>query len=188
MKTQFRGVMLIILSLVLALTLLSIHSTTIAQADTTPEENIVNVRNFYKAFSAGNVDVFLDLYADSVTRHAYGGQSVVVSARQLHQIFGMVKRLIPDLSAEIHHIYASGDLVVAEVTWTGTHTATTFLNIPATGKAFVLHTVNVRRFEDGKVVEDWDTGDDLAFLQSIGYLPSLLKIQANGPVDEPQTP
>jgi predicted ester cyclase len=95
----------------------------------------------------------------------------------------MVKQLVPDLSAEIHNIYASGDLVVAEVTWSGTHTATTFFDMPATDRAFTLHSLNVRRFEDGKVVEDWDVLDDLVFLQSIGYLPSLSEIQANGPLD-----
>jgi steroid delta-isomerase-like uncharacterized protein len=151
--------------------------------ETMPEENIINVTNFYEEFSAGNMDVFLDLYADSVTRHTYGGLSVEVTAQQLHQVFETVKELIPDLSAEIHNIYASGDLVVAEVTWTGTHTAATFLDIPPTNKEFVLHSLNVRRFENGKVVEDWDVLDDLVFLQSIGYLPSLSQIQANGPVD-----
>ena len=125
----------------------------------------------------------LDLYADSVTRHTYGGLSGVVSAQELHQGFEMLKRLIPDLSAEIHNIYASGDLVVAEVTWTGTHTARTFLDIPATDRPFTVHTLNVRRFENGKVVEDWDVIDDLVFLQSIGYLPTLPQIIADGPVD-----
>lgn len=184
MKTYSRSrlVSAILLGLVMLLALLSIHPPTIAQKDTTPEENIAIVRNFYEEFSAGNADIFLDVYAASLTRHGYGGLSQVVSAEDMRQVFGMVKRVLPDLSAEIHNIYASGDLVVAEVTWTGTHTAITFLDIPATDKPFVLHTLNVRRFENGKVVEDWDVGDDLFFLQSIGYLPDLSQIQANGPV------
>jgi steroid delta-isomerase-like uncharacterized protein len=184
MKKHFRVVSVIALSLVIVLGLVSIRSTTIAQTETTPEENVANVTNFYEEFSAGNVDVFLDLYADSITRHTYGGLSQVVSAQPLHQAFEMVKGLIPDLSAEIHNIYASGELVVAEVTWTGTHTAATFLDMPATDRAFTLHSLNVRRFENGKVVEDWDVLDDLVFLQSIGYLPSVDEIRANGPIDD----
>ncbi|MBC7813147.1 MAG: hypothetical protein H7175_18460, partial [Burkholderiales bacterium] len=58
MKNLFR-ILSTVLSLVIVLTLLTIHSTTVAQTETTPEENIANVTNFYEQFSAGNVDVFL---------------------------------------------------------------------------------------------------------------------------------
>lgn len=182
MKKHFRIVSTIALSVVLVLVFLSLHPVVMAQTESTPEDNVASVTNFYKEFSAGNTDVFLDLYADSVKRHTYNGLSQDVSAQQLQEVFKTVKQLLPDLNAEIHNIYASGDLVIAEVTWTGTHTATTFFDIPATNKPFTLHTLNVRRFENGKVVEDWDVSDDLVFLQSIGYLPSLSQIQANGPI------
>jgi hypothetical protein len=77
MKNHVRVVAAAVLSIMTVLVLLSIYSTTIAQTETTPEENIAAVTNFYEEFSAGNVDVFLDVYADSVTRHAYGGSPLL---------------------------------------------------------------------------------------------------------------
>jgi hypothetical protein len=92
-----------------------------------------------------------------------------------------IRNANPDLHAEIQDMYASGDLVITQLTWRATHTGD-FFGIPATGNPVVHNGVVVRRLENGKVVESWETFDDFEFLHSMGILPSWDEVVAQGSV------
>lgn len=61
---------------------------------------------------------------------------------------------ISDHSVEARHIVAEGDRVVAHVTLTGTHTGE-LLGVPATGRRFEFHSLEMWRVQDGKLIEHW---------------------------------
>ena len=66
---------------------------------------------------------------------------------------------IPDLQITVHDIIASGDKVVARITYSGTHTTPFFAGIPPTGRKFTLGTIDIWRVEGGKFAEHWDQVD-----------------------------
>jgi steroid delta-isomerase-like uncharacterized protein len=158
-------------------------STTIASAPDQTEQNIAIVRRFYEEFSKGNADVILEVHTPSLRMH-YAGSTEEVPAQVLRDDLAAIKAANPDLRAEVHDIFGSGDIVVTELTWTATHTGD-FFDLPASGKTVIHNGIVVRRLEDGKIVESWEMWDDLAFLQSIGYLPSWDEIVASQTAAEP---
>lgn len=157
-----------------------------AQADNNTaveNTNVAIVQRFYDDYAAGNADIILSTHAETVTIH-YAGAADRVPAQVLRDDLAALKAANPDLYAEIHTIFAQGDLVVTELTWTTTHIGDYF-GIPATGKTSSHPGIVVRRLADGKIVESWEMFDDLAFLHSLGYLHTWDEIVAQGPIPAP---
>lgn len=139
------------------------------QMDVT-EQNMEVVRKVYDSITSGDVETFASLHANPFTLN-YPGGSEEVDPAQMGQDLAALRDANPDLHAEIQDMYASGDLVVTQLTWRATHTGDLF-GIPATGKPVVHNGVVVRRLENGKVVESWETFDDFEFLHNLGILPA----------------
>jgi steroid delta-isomerase-like uncharacterized protein len=144
-------------------------AATPAQMDVTGQ-NMEVVRKVYDSIASGDVETFASLHANPFTLN-YPGGSEEVDPGQMGQDLAALRNANPNLRAEIQDMYASGDLVVTQLTWRATHTGDLF-GIPATGNPVVHNGVVVRRLEDGKVVESWETFDDFEFLHSLGILPS----------------
>jgi steroid delta-isomerase-like uncharacterized protein len=145
------------------------------------EQNLAVVQRFYDEYSNGNADVILEVHPETLTMH-YAGGAEDVPAQVLRDDLHAIKQANPDLHAVIHDMFAQGDIVVTELTWTTTHTGDIF-GIPATGETITHNGIVVRRLENGKIVESWEIWDDLTFLQSIGYLPSWDEIIASPPTE-----
>jgi len=152
-----------------------------AGVSATEEANLAVVRRFYDEYAAGNANVILDVHPMTITMH-YAGGAEDVPAQALADDLAAIKQANPDLHAEIHDMFASGDYVFTELTWTGTHTGD-FFGVPATGKTVLHPGIVVRRLADGKIVESWEMWDDLTFLNSIGYTGSWDEIVAAGGAD-----
>jgi predicted ester cyclase len=60
----------------------------------------------------------------------------------------------PDLHATVERTVAEEDMVVAQVTFTGTHQSE-FLGIAPTGKPMTFPVIDIFRFQEGKIVELW---------------------------------
>jgi steroid delta-isomerase-like uncharacterized protein len=154
------------------------HMPTQAQSDDRAA-NVAVVQRLYDELSVGNVAVILASYAPTVTIH-YAGDTAVVAVQALHDELAARKAANPDLHAEIHNIFAQGDLVITELTWMTTHTGDYF-GLPATGRTSEHPGIVVRRLVDGKIVESWEMFDDLAFLHSLGYSGDWAAISAQPP-------
>jgi steroid delta-isomerase-like uncharacterized protein len=149
-------------------------------------KNLAIVKSFYDEFSAGNVEIILELHPDTLRMH-YAGEAEDVETKLFYEDMAALKKGHPDLRAEVKEMIASGDLVFTELTWTTTHTGDYF-GIPATGKTSIHNGIVVRRMENGLIVESWEMWDDLVWLQSIGYLPDWDTLIANGPMEATSAP
>ena len=154
-----------------------------AQADET-QQNLAITQRFYDEFANGNADVILEVHSPTILMH-YAGSAEEVPAQALRDDLAAIKTANPELHAEIKDMFADGNLVVTELTWTGTHAGELF-GIPATGKTFMHNGIVVRRFENGKIVESWEMWDDLEFMHSLGLLPSWDEVvaQSSAPAAE----
>lgn len=90
-----------------------------------------------------------------------------------------LREAFADLSFELHHAIAEGDLVVVHNTMRGRHTgamveyqhgevATVF---PPTGRTFASTQTHWFRVADGMVIEHWANRDDIGTAQQLGWIP-----------------
>ena len=75
----------------------------------------------------------------------------------------------PDLRMAIDELIVADDIAVIFFTLTGTHEGQ-FMGIPPTGKEMRVHGVVRSRFEDGRIVEEWEVLDQLAILTQLGVV------------------
>ncbi len=146
--------MTLLTSTLLAL-LATVHITTqagLAQSDT-ETTNLAVVQRFYEELSAGNTDVILAVHGDTLTMH-YADSVEEVPTQLLADDLATLKAANPDLRAVVHDLFAAGDLVIANITWTTTHTGDYF-GIPATGRTSLHNGLVLRRLENGKIVESF---------------------------------
>ena len=117
----------------------------------------------YKADLASNA-----VYEELSTRQRVTGADEYVKVVQKW------KRAFPDLKAKILHEVASGDIVVAEVEWEGTHTGPfegPFGTIAATNKKGRVQGVLVFTMKNGKIIENHHYFDLMTVLTQLGIAP-----------------
>lgn len=84
------------------------------------------------------------------------------------------KRAFPDMKATVLDTFASGEMIVAEVEWEGTHTGALdgpFGSIAPTGKRGLLKASMVARVRDDKLVELHHYFDMVTMLANLGIAP-----------------
>jgi steroid delta-isomerase-like uncharacterized protein len=77
----------------------------------------------------------------------------------------------PDINITVDDVIGEGDQVVSRYTIRGTHQGETEEFGPPTNKQMELEGITVHRFEDGKIVEEWERYDNLSVLQQLGLAP-----------------
>lgn len=87
-------------------------------------------------------------------------------------LFTAYRTAFPDLHTEIDDLVIAGDKVVISITLTGTHEGE-LLGIVATGKQVEVHGMVLSRFEDGKIVDEWEILDMLAMFQQLGVIKEI---------------
>ena len=84
------------------------------------------------------------------------------------------KEAMPDLKGTVTNACATGNTVVLEVTWNGTHTGPLkgpSGEVPATGKQQTTRAGWIMDFDGGKMTESRHYFDMLSFMQQLGLLP-----------------
>ncbi len=84
------------------------------------------------------------------------------------------KEAMPDVKGTVTNACATGNTVVLEVTWKGTHTGPLkgpSGEVPATGKQQTTRASWILDFDGGKITEIRHYFDMLSFMQQLGILP-----------------
>lgn len=119
-----------------------------------------------------NQGIFTVPYTQDFIGHAGNGtftrEASLAEAKGWRQAF-------PDLKMNIDLILAEKDLVAVRWTATGTNSGTGN-GLPATGKSVKVTGQATFRFVDGKIAEEWASGDTLGIMKQLGLLP-----QGTGP-------
>lgn len=124
---------------------------------------------FNEGWNKGNVEVFGETIADSVLFH-YAGSPKKYSLEQMSQIVLQWREAFPDLHMNIEGLVTEGNRAAARLTLTGTHEGT-WAGADPTGKQVEMALMMFFRFEGGKMVELWESDDQLGFQQQLGLLP-----------------
>lgn len=80
-----------------------------------------------------------------------------------------LRAAFPDIRFFLEDLVAENDLVAARYYWKATHTGT-FLGLPPTGKQVMVRGMDFYRLSGGKLVEHWDSVDQLGLMQQLGII------------------
>jgi predicted ester cyclase len=141
------------------------------------DHNEALVRRLYDAvWSSDDFDVADELVAETETHHEHGGTAPGGPEMQ-KQAARAFRAAFPDAHFTLELIVSAGDLVAVRWRCRATHAAT--------GKKIDDYVgVNFFRIEDGKIVETWDTRDDLGLFAQLNLVPppTSLLTQVYGPL------
>ena len=140
----------------------------------TPEEIKAAVEKMNDdAWHKRDLDGAFEIYAEDVVCHSPPFPPMTGCAANKQSDAGILAAFTETRST-IHDLLVEGDLAVARWTWEGVHTGMTpALGLEPTGKQVVKEGSTVYRFQDGRIVEQWEYGDWLGLLQQLEVLPPL---------------
>jgi steroid delta-isomerase-like uncharacterized protein len=123
-------------------------------------EEIVNERN---------PDAIEEIYPPDLVWHEPDGD--ILGYEQARQFVSSFFRGFPDINITVEDVIGEGEQVVTRYTIRGTHHGETEEFGPPTEKQMELKGITIHRFEGGKVVEEWESYDNLSVLQQLGLAP-----------------
>ena len=134
-----------------------------------PQRNKAVILDAVAALNRGDVEGYLAIYASGAVVHGLPEHATPDPAGH-RDVLTDIRRALPDFRAEVDDVVAEGALLAARVTYTGTHRGP-MMGVSPTGRVLTWDAMTFRRFdEEGKVVERWIIGDDLALLHQLGLV------------------
>jgi steroid delta-isomerase-like uncharacterized protein len=118
-----------------------------------------------------NLDAIEEYYAPDLVWHE--PDQDIQGYEQAKQFASTFIAAFPDINISVEDVIAEGDKVVGRYTIRGTHQGETEDFGPPTGRQMELEGITIHRFEDGKIVEEWEAYDNLGVLQQLGLAPEL---------------
>ena len=126
-----------------------------------------------EAWYNGNVDALDEVYATDYVYHRPPLPDIV-GLEGLKQKIADVRTAYSDIQADYEEMIGEGDTIAYRWTLCMKHTGQSpTLPIPPTGKEVTLKGCTVVHINDGKVIEEFEYGDYLGFLQQLGVVPPL---------------
>lgn len=122
-----------------------------------------------RGWNQGELEVFSSTIADSVSFH-YAGSTREMTRNEMSEIVRRWREAFPDLQMEIEEMVAERGLVASRLTLSGTHEGAWRGALP-TGKRVTMALMMFFRFEDGKLLELWESDDQLGFQRQLGIIP-----------------
>lgn len=138
---------------------------------TTDEMKRIFLRFAHDAWDKGNTAVLYDSFAPEYHAHATDPAHDVYGPDGHAEFIINFRNAFPDVRVNVHHLIAEDDLIVAHMSWTGTHLGP-YQGMPATGRTISVEVVGISRFEGDMIVEAWGVVDMLGMLQQLGMLPA----------------
>jgi steroid delta-isomerase-like uncharacterized protein len=133
------------------------------------EENKEKARLSWEIVNQRDTDLIEEIYPADFVWHE-PDQDIRGYEQAKHFVSTFFKAL-PDINITIEDVIAEGDKAVTRYTIRGTHQGETEEFGPPTGKQMELKGITIHRFEDGKIVEEWEAYDNLSVLQQLGLVP-----------------
>jgi steroid delta-isomerase-like uncharacterized protein len=125
------------------------------------------LRTHEEVWSKGNLDLIDELYSpDYVAHWAYGEDT---DREGIREMITEARTAFPDMTEEVVHIVAEGDLVVTHFISSGTFTGT-MNGLEPSGRKISRPEIAVHRIVDGKIVEQWTVSDQMTLMRQLGLM------------------
>ena len=133
------------------------------------EENRALALRTSEIVNQKNPDLIEELYPPDFVWHGPAGD--IRGYEQAKQLSSTFFAAFPDAHITDEDVIAEGDKVVRRYTTRGTHQGETEMFGPPTGRQIEQKGITIHRFEEGKIVEEWEAFDSLIMLQQLGLAP-----------------
>lgn len=141
-----------------------------------PEQDLLRIaRENVEAFNAGDWNRMKTTMAPNCTYEELATQRRIQGADQVVTADQGWKRAFPDAKGTITNTLATGNTVLLEVRWEGTHNGPLEApsgTLPASGKRVTVPASMVMQFENDKIREVRHYFDMMTLLQQIGAMPA----------------
>jgi steroid delta-isomerase-like uncharacterized protein len=118
-------------------------------------------------YSKGNMSIVDDIVSDDYVYRAPGLE--VCGPKGLKEFVTEYRSAFPDLNVHIDDMIIDGEKVATRFTINGTHKGD-FDGLAPTNKKVTATGILVSRYENGKLVEDWDQFDNYSLMQQLGVI------------------
>ena len=136
------------------------------------EGNIKKVRTYWEeVWNKGNLKAVADFYHPN----AKHGEDFTIEDFQKGVAFQ--RQAFPDFKVFINDIFATGDKVICEVTYTGTHTGRKIFGQEPLGKVVKVPGMDIFTFKDGKCISHKHVADHLELVRQMGITLTPAQIQ-----------
>ena len=133
------------------------------------EENKNLALRSWEIVNQRNPDLIEEFYSPDFVWHE--PDQDIRGYEQAKQFVSSFFEAFPDISITVDDVIAEGDQAVSRYTIRGTHQGETEDFGPPTGRQMELQGITIHRFENGKIVEEWERYDNLSVLQQLGLAP-----------------
>lgn len=136
------------------------------------EENKAAFRRYVeKVWIEGDLDVGDEVFAEKYLSHPPDAPAEERTPEDVKRFVTEWRSAFSDTENVIEDMIGEGDKVLNRWRIQATHTGE-FRGIPATGKRITVTGMGLFRFSDGKVVESWDSFDQLGMMRQLGAIPA----------------
>ena len=132
-------------------------------------ENVAAIESAVAQMNAGNVDGYLELYADNVTVHGY--PPGVEGKAGITEFYRSFRNGFSDFELSVEDVMTDGDKVAGRYRIRGTH-SDELMGVPGSGNKVDIEGQSFFRFENGRVAERWQSLDGANLMTQIGALPA----------------
>ncbi len=132
-------------------------------------ENVAALERAVQQMNSGNLEAYLELYADDLTLHGYPPE--VQGKEGARAFYGAFQKALPNIEITLDDVISEGDKAAVRFTVRGTH-QDELMGVPATGNRVEVTGQSFFRFKDGQVAERWQQLDAVTLLTQLGALPA----------------
>jgi steroid delta-isomerase-like uncharacterized protein len=122
---------------------------------------------YYEVWETGNVDDLDAIFDSKFVRHSDASTSVE-GLDKLKKLITEFRTAYPDIKVVSNEEIYSENRFAGRWTFTGTNTGPG--EMPPTGKSVTVWGINIIHFENGKIVEEWDSFDNVPFMEQLGFI------------------
>jgi len=143
-----------------------------SQAHSVQEQNKEMLRYWFEeVWNRGREEVIDQLLAPEVAGMGLAENAKAIHGKDMFKVFyRTLRKALPDLHVTIEDLITEGDRGAIRVSVEGTHTGNALA--PATGRRVVFPAIVMVRIANGKIVEGWNSIDQLGLLKQVGALPA----------------
>ena len=132
-------------------------------------------RHFEELWNKGHIETIDEFFSAEFVNF---GLRYSDAKNNIQHDISVWRTAFPDIRYSIDAIVGSDDLIMCEVTVSGTHRGdflpVAYLHsriLPPNGRKFVVSQIHRFRLEEGKIVEHFVVRDDLRMFRQLGHLP-----------------
>ena len=133
------------------------------------EENKAIALRASEIVNQKNPDLIEECYPPDFVWH--GPDQDIRGYEQAKQMSSTFLAAFPDAQITDEDVIAEGEKVVRRYTTHATHQGETEMFGPPTGRQIELKGITIHRIEGGKIVEEWESFDNLSVMKQLGLAP-----------------